>query len=280
MSSDRLGRYSLAGPENRAAVDAGLANGAWYRSPIPRKRMKELMRRSDMPAVRDTAIWVGLMVRVRGRGHRAVGQLVGGAVLPRLRRALRLGVRLALARGGPRHRVRVAAARRGRVPGRLLHDHARPDGVALEPHPPPHRHAGARPRPGDPGHAPGPARAPARQLLRALRRAGRVQGAGAARRGSPHRGGGRLRARDRAAQGLPHRAHLAGDLRRRGRRGHRVRLLATAGADRRAARLRHVHAHRLRADPARGHGRGRARPPAQHPHGEDEPRSTGSSTGT
>jgi len=62
MSSDRLGRYSLAGPENRAAVDAGLANGAWYRSPIPRKRMKELMRRSDMPAVRDTAIWVGLMV--------------------------------------------------------------------------------------------------------------------------------------------------------------------------------------------------------------------------
>ena len=54
MSSARLGRYSLAGPENRAAVDAGLANGAWYRSPIPRKRMKELMRRSDMPAVRDT----------------------------------------------------------------------------------------------------------------------------------------------------------------------------------------------------------------------------------
>ena len=68
MSSARLGRYSLAGPENRAAVDAGLANGAWYRSPIPRKRMKELMRRSDMPAVRDTAIWVGLMVVCAGAG--------------------------------------------------------------------------------------------------------------------------------------------------------------------------------------------------------------------
>jgi fatty acid desaturase len=68
MSSARLGRYSLAGPENRAAVDAGLANGAWYRSPIPRKRMKELMRRSDMPAVRDTAIWVGLMIVCAGAG--------------------------------------------------------------------------------------------------------------------------------------------------------------------------------------------------------------------
>jgi fatty acid desaturase len=68
MGSERLGRYSLAGPENRAAVDAGLANGSWYRSPIPRKRMKELMRRSDMPAVRDTAIWVGLMVGCAGAG--------------------------------------------------------------------------------------------------------------------------------------------------------------------------------------------------------------------
>ena len=35
MSSARLGRYSLAGPENRAAVDAGLANGAWYRIADP-----------------------------------------------------------------------------------------------------------------------------------------------------------------------------------------------------------------------------------------------------
>ena len=68
MSRERLGRYSLTGPENRAAVDAGLAGGAWYRSPIPRKRMKELMRRSDMPAVRDTAIWLGLMAVCAGIG--------------------------------------------------------------------------------------------------------------------------------------------------------------------------------------------------------------------
>jgi len=53
---ERLARYSLAGPENQAAVNAGLAGGAWFRSAVPRKRMKELMRRSDYPAVRDTVI--------------------------------------------------------------------------------------------------------------------------------------------------------------------------------------------------------------------------------
>src|SRR6516162_6258083 len=55
---ERLERYSLTGPENQAAVDAGLAGGAWFRSAVPRKRMKELMRRSDYPAVRDTVIWI------------------------------------------------------------------------------------------------------------------------------------------------------------------------------------------------------------------------------
>jgi fatty acid desaturase len=59
---ERLARYSLTGPENQAAVDAGLAGGAWFRSAVPRKRMKELMKRSDYPAVRDTAIWLGLIL--------------------------------------------------------------------------------------------------------------------------------------------------------------------------------------------------------------------------
>jgi hypothetical protein len=54
MSRERLARYSLAGAENRAAVEAGLAGGDWFRSDVPRKRMKELMRRSDYPAIRDT----------------------------------------------------------------------------------------------------------------------------------------------------------------------------------------------------------------------------------
>jgi len=52
----RLARYNLAGPENQAAAAAGLACASWFRSAVPRQRMKELMRRSDYPAVRDTAI--------------------------------------------------------------------------------------------------------------------------------------------------------------------------------------------------------------------------------
>ena len=56
MGRERLERYSLTGPENQAAVAAGLAGGDWFRSAVPRKRMKELMRRSDYPAIRDTAI--------------------------------------------------------------------------------------------------------------------------------------------------------------------------------------------------------------------------------
>ena len=62
MGRERLARYSLAGPENQAAVDAGLAGGSWFRSAVPRPRMKQLMRRSDGPALRDTAIWFGLLL--------------------------------------------------------------------------------------------------------------------------------------------------------------------------------------------------------------------------
>jgi fatty acid desaturase len=68
MGRERLERYSLSGPENAATVDAGLAGGAWFRSAVPRKRMKELMRRSDGPAIRDTVIWIGLMVVFAGLG--------------------------------------------------------------------------------------------------------------------------------------------------------------------------------------------------------------------
>jgi fatty acid desaturase len=65
---ERLERYSLTGPENQAATAAGLAGASWFRSAVPRKRMKELMRRSDYPAVRDTAIWLGLIGLFAGLG--------------------------------------------------------------------------------------------------------------------------------------------------------------------------------------------------------------------
>lgn len=54
--------YRLTGGDGRRAVEQGLASATWYRSPIPRKRMKELMQRSDQPAVRDTLLWFGLIL--------------------------------------------------------------------------------------------------------------------------------------------------------------------------------------------------------------------------
>src|SRR5579872_6805062 len=54
--------YSLSGPENARAVAAGLANARWYRTDIPRARLKELMKRSDHPATRDTILWIGGLI--------------------------------------------------------------------------------------------------------------------------------------------------------------------------------------------------------------------------
>jgi len=65
---DRLKLYSLVGPEADRAVEAGLAEADWYCSEVPRKRMKQLMRRSDGPAIRDTVVWLGAMVVFAGLG--------------------------------------------------------------------------------------------------------------------------------------------------------------------------------------------------------------------
>jgi fatty acid desaturase len=60
--------YSLIGRDSRLAVESGLAAAQWYHTDIPRKQMKELMKRSDGPAMRDTAIWLGSMVILAGLG--------------------------------------------------------------------------------------------------------------------------------------------------------------------------------------------------------------------
>lgn len=54
--------YSLVGADAHRANIQGIASAEWYKSPVPRKQMKELMRRRNGPAIRDTAIWLGLMV--------------------------------------------------------------------------------------------------------------------------------------------------------------------------------------------------------------------------
>lgn len=58
--------YSLTGPCAKRAVEIGLASAEWYHTEVPRKVMKELMQRSDGPALRDTAIWLGSMVLLAG----------------------------------------------------------------------------------------------------------------------------------------------------------------------------------------------------------------------
>ena len=60
--------YAIDGPANAAAVAAGLANATWYQTPVERKVLKDLMQRADGPALRDTALWLGLLVLTGGAG--------------------------------------------------------------------------------------------------------------------------------------------------------------------------------------------------------------------
>jgi fatty acid desaturase len=54
--------YSIHGPEKQLAHERGLAGADWYTSPIPRQKLKELMKRKDGPAIRDTLVWFGLLI--------------------------------------------------------------------------------------------------------------------------------------------------------------------------------------------------------------------------
>jgi fatty acid desaturase len=53
--------YGMLGLEAAEAVKAGLKSADWYHSDVARKDIKELMKRVDGPAIRDTIIWLGLM---------------------------------------------------------------------------------------------------------------------------------------------------------------------------------------------------------------------------
>jgi hypothetical protein len=52
---------SLIGRNSQLAEEMGLASAEWYACPIPRPRLKELMRRKDGPAIRDTLLWFALL---------------------------------------------------------------------------------------------------------------------------------------------------------------------------------------------------------------------------
>ena len=60
--------YSLLGEDGRKAVEKGLAAAEWYHTDIPRQTMKELMKRTDRYALRDTAVWIGALILFAGMG--------------------------------------------------------------------------------------------------------------------------------------------------------------------------------------------------------------------
>jgi fatty acid desaturase len=69
MSATVARDYSLVGPENDRAVSAGLASAKWYSPPVARADLKELMRRDDNPAIRDTLIWFAALIVSGGLGY-------------------------------------------------------------------------------------------------------------------------------------------------------------------------------------------------------------------
>ena len=54
--------YSLDGPENSRAVQAGLANAVWWQPPIDREKLVTLTQQSNLRAAIDTITWLGLLV--------------------------------------------------------------------------------------------------------------------------------------------------------------------------------------------------------------------------
>jgi Na+-transporting NADH:ubiquinone oxidoreductase subunit F len=57
----RVSDYSLTGKDSTLAVEKGLAEAAWYASPVSRARMRELLERRDQPAICDTVLWFALL---------------------------------------------------------------------------------------------------------------------------------------------------------------------------------------------------------------------------
>ena len=89
--------YGLKSRRTTAAIQRGLAEADWYQCEIPRDLFRQLLKRRDGPALRDTAILVRAPHRL-GRRHRLpLALALRVPALPRLCRPLRLDLRLALA---------------------------------------------------------------------------------------------------------------------------------------------------------------------------------------
>ncbi len=60
--TEEIRDYSLVGQEAHLSIERGLAEATWYTSPVPREKMRELLVRKNGPAIRDTILWVGLII--------------------------------------------------------------------------------------------------------------------------------------------------------------------------------------------------------------------------
>ena len=127
----------------------GLAAAEWYHTDIPRKQMKELMQRSDGPAIRDTMIWLGLLVGLRRRRRLVLGHVVGVPFF------LAYGVLYGSSTDSRWHECGHGTAFKTRWMNDAVYQIAcfmimrNPVDLALEPYAPPHRHGHRRPRPRD-----------------------------------------------------------------------------------------------------------------------------------
>jgi len=57
MSALMQNRYILSKESSELALAKGLAEATWYKTPVPKATIRELLERRDGPALRDTSLW-------------------------------------------------------------------------------------------------------------------------------------------------------------------------------------------------------------------------------
>jgi Na+-transporting NADH:ubiquinone oxidoreductase subunit F len=62
MSTLMANRYVLSKESSDRALAKGLAEATWYRTPVPKATLRELLERRNGPAIRDTLLWFAMIV--------------------------------------------------------------------------------------------------------------------------------------------------------------------------------------------------------------------------
>ena len=61
MSALARNRYVLSKENSERALAKGLAEATWYRTPVPKAKIRQLLERRNGPAIRDTLLWFTLI---------------------------------------------------------------------------------------------------------------------------------------------------------------------------------------------------------------------------